>query len=128
MAAVNTPPDDAVLQNNWGPQDDQNLSSVGNGQPANGASLPADDLNHGHQDSENNQDYPPRGSSVDASVNGGNKPEGYRGEKQIKVLSSPLLNYAPQRHPWRVVATPPFLALIPLRSCFFHCRFNWLAI
>ena len=97
MAAVSTPPDDVALQNNWAPQEeDQTMGSVGNGQPANGAPLPGDDINHGHQDQENNnQDYPPRGSSVDASVNGGNKAEGYRGEKQVKVLSSLLLHSAP---------------------------------
>ena len=96
MATVNTPPDEVALQNNWAPQEDQTLGSVANGQPANGAPLPVDDINHGHQDPENNnQDYPPRGSSVDASVNGGNKAEGYRGEKQVKVLSSLLLHSAP---------------------------------
>jgi hypothetical protein len=96
MAAVNTPPDDVALQNNWAPQEDQTMGSVGNGQPANGAPLPGDDINQGHQDQENNnQEYPPRGSSVDASVNGGSKAEGYRGEKQVKVLSSPLLHSAP---------------------------------
>ncbi|KAF6766499.1 hypothetical protein DFP72DRAFT_21480 [Ephemerocybe angulata] len=86
MAAVNTPPEDVPMQAAWGPQDDQTLGPIsnGNGQPANGASMAGDD-NHQGQEPENGADYPPRGSSVgDVSVNGGSKADNYRGEKQVK--------------------------------------------
>ncbi|KAG2023133.1 hypothetical protein CC2G_000822 [Coprinopsis cinerea AmutBmut pab1-1] len=83
MAGVAASPEDQNLQNNsWGPQDDQSIGPVGNGQSTNGgASIPVDD--HLGQDPEN-PEYP-RGSSVgDMSVSGNTKGDTYRGEKQVK--------------------------------------------
>lgn len=91
MAGVAIPPDEQSLQQNdsWGPQDDQSIGLGGNGQSVNGASLPVDD--HPGLDPEN-QEYP-RGSSVgDVSVSGTNKGDSYRGEKQVKVLTTSFLS------------------------------------
>ncbi|KAJ3541231.1 hypothetical protein NMY22_g3970 [Coprinellus aureogranulatus] len=89
MAAVNTPPDDAALQqNNWGPQDDQVMGTPthGNGQSANGASMPSDEHNPSQETENSNGDFPPpRGSSVGAASTNGAKADNYRGEKQVKV-------------------------------------------
>jgi hypothetical protein len=102
MAAVNTPPDDSALQqNNWGPQDDQVMGTPthGNGQSANGASMPSDEHNPSQETENSNGDFPPpRGSSVGAnSTNGAAKADSYRGEKQVKVpifLALQLSSYA----------------------------------
>lgn len=93
MPAVNSPPDDHALQTNWASQEDQTMSS----RDQNPASMPVDDEhtpNHNAQDPESSadRDYPPRGSSVDASVNG-SKADNYRGEKQVKVLLFPPAFY-----------------------------------
>jgi hypothetical protein len=103
MAAVNSPPDDAALQqNNWPSTDDQVMGtpSHGNGPSANGASMPSDEHNPSQDTDNSNGDFPPpRGSSVGAtSANGASKAENYRGEKQVKVpisLASLALPYTP---------------------------------
>jgi len=66
--------------NSWGPQDDQGMGPGGNVQPANGASIPADDRNAG-QDPES-AEYT-RGSSVGDTSVSGNKGDSFR-EKQVK--------------------------------------------
>lgn len=75
MAAPNPPDDNALPNDNWGPQDDHSMGPTSNGQGASGQPLSIDDRAV-VQDPEN-PDYP-RGSSVgDNDI--------YR-EKQIKVL------------------------------------------
>lgn len=103
MAAVNSPPDDAALQqNSWPSQDDQVMGtpSHGNGPSANGASMPSDEHNPSQDTDNSNGDFPPpRGSSVGAtSANGASKADNYRGEKQVKVpisLAFLALPYTP---------------------------------
>ncbi|KAF8058247.1 hypothetical protein FPV67DRAFT_1565727 [Lyophyllum atratum] len=72
-------------QDNWGPQDDQAMGPGGIAEPANGASMPADDdraIGHGGD----NPDYP-RGSSLSAVSVSESKDASSR-EKQVKVLRS----------------------------------------
>ncbi|TFK30741.1 hypothetical protein FA15DRAFT_28086 [Coprinopsis marcescibilis] len=79
---VTPPPDDQTMQrSSWGPEDDQPVGTVGNGQPTNGTSLPVDD--HPAQDPEH-QEYPRSSSVGDGSISGNNKDDSYRGEKQVK--------------------------------------------
>ena len=95
MATVSTTtPEDGPPQSTWTPQDDQPAATLGNGHPTNGgAPAPLNDATTSQEPSSDNaNDYPPRGSSVDASVHDSTKEVSHRGTKQVKVLnSSPLL-------------------------------------
>ncbi|KAF9015464.1 hypothetical protein BDQ17DRAFT_1395744 [Cyathus striatus] len=84
MAAVPNVVDDSLHPSSWGVQEEQGMGPGGNGQPANGTSLPVDDRDVG-QDPEN-QDYS-RGASVGDVGATGSKVDSYR-EKQRKVLRS----------------------------------------
>lgn len=79
----------AAQQDNWGPQDDQTMGPGGIANPANGASLPADD-DRAIGQGPDHPDYP-RGSSVSAVSVSEGKDLTFR-EKQVKVLRSPLLS------------------------------------
>jgi hypothetical protein len=77
MAAPNPVEDSSMPPDNWGPQEDQSMGPVGNGQST-GVSLPVDE--RGTIQDPENPDFPPRGSSVSEN-------ETFR-EKQVKVLRS----------------------------------------
>ncbi|KAF8203728.1 hypothetical protein BJ912DRAFT_940890 [Pholiota molesta] len=73
MAAPNPVEDSSMPPDNWGPQEDQSMGPVGNGQST-GVSLPVDE--RGTIQDPENPDFPPRGSSVSEN-------ETFR-EKQVK--------------------------------------------
>lgn len=79
-------------QDNWGPQDDQEMGPGGGVEPANGASLPADDDRATGQGTDS-AEYP-GGSTVNAVNSSDNNGEAFR-EKQVKVLRSLLVSSVP---------------------------------